>query len=486
MAIDKEQTSSKRTQAKKPKFETTLMIPSLEDTQKVKILNMYDYIKDNKIVIEEAKFSIAPITRKFGVKKTEVVTYLKSVCDLSQKLGTNEVCEVLFHIKNKLEKEQISKKRKSVDDVAFQLALEDDRLKHIVINPITETPIEKAPTMNLEQDDVPILKTENEKTKVLPLVSIDTSKDSYVPVDENELIDENRHASLINQAIIRDDADYEKEEPKGEEIIEDLVIKLPETEKKKEKPFKKIILMSGFASIIVLGLVGTFMFITSGGDVKGKNNNPNNIQVVAPIPQAQDNQGVAMNNTTLIAPDNSVKNDENVIVQKPLTIAPVQIPKPQEVVSSTKNIETDLSVNNMNNIQQETPEQTNKKLDRLIEERLEKILNERAKSEEIKKPTLVNKVESNFQPQQIETEQPQKSFTIEDIKIQSIKDFGNIMEEIKFTDGKALIYKGVEIVEGDTLGNIQIQRIIPNVSVRIWDLKENYPFVYMMNKKARK
>jgi len=60
-----------------------------------------------------------------------------------------------------------------------------------------------------------------------------------------------------------------------------------------------------------------------------------------------------------------------------------------------------------------------------------------------------------------------------------IKDFDEFEKEFnkfKFV-GKTLEYKGQIFKEGDILGNIKIEYIIPDVHIRVWNLKEGYPFV---------
>ena len=64
----------------------------------------------------------------------------------------------------------------------------------------------------------------------------------------------------------------------------------------------------------------------------------------------------------------------------------------------------------------------------------------------------------------------------EDIAFVSVNEFQKKFNEFKF-NGKTFEYKGVTVNEGDVLGNIKIEYIIPNVQIRIWDIKEGYPFV---------
>jgi hypothetical protein len=66
-----------------------------------------------------------------------------------------------------------------------------------------------------------------------------------------------------------------------------------------------------------------------------------------------------------------------------------------------------------------------------------------------------------------------------------IKDFNEFKKEFnkfKFV-GKTFEYKGQIFKEGDILGNIKIEYIIPDVHVRIWDIKEGHPFVMVIKNK---
>lgn len=64
----------------------------------------------------------------------------------------------------------------------------------------------------------------------------------------------------------------------------------------------------------------------------------------------------------------------------------------------------------------------------------------------------------------------------EDIGFISVNEFEQKFNEFKF-NGKTFEYKGVTVNEGDVLGNIRIEYIIPDVHIRVWDIKEGYPFV---------
>ena len=67
------------------------------------------------------------------------------------------------------------------------------------------------------------------------------------------------------------------------------------------------------------------------------------------------------------------------------------------------------------------------------------------------------------------------------IELNNIQDFENEFDEFKF-NGKSFSYKGQIFKEGDILGNIKIEYIIPNVHIRVWDIKEGYPFVKVISK----
>jgi hypothetical protein len=86
-----------------------------------------------------------------------------------------------------------------------------------------------------------------------------------------------------------------------------------------------------------------------------------------------------------------------------------------------------------------------------------------------------NKMISQSQTQVIQTSQEAK------IELKNIQDFENKFDEFKF-NGKSFSYKGQIFKEGDILGNIKIEYIIPNVHIRVWDIKEGYPFVKVISK----
>lgn len=68
----------------------------------------------------------------------------------------------------------------------------------------------------------------------------------------------------------------------------------------------------------------------------------------------------------------------------------------------------------------------------------------------------------------------------EDIAFVSVNEFEKKFNEFKF-NGKTFEYKGVTVNEGDVLGNIKVEYIIPDAQIRIWDIKEGYPLVLMLN-----
>lgn len=68
----------------------------------------------------------------------------------------------------------------------------------------------------------------------------------------------------------------------------------------------------------------------------------------------------------------------------------------------------------------------------------------------------------------------------EDIAFVSVNEFEKKFNEFKF-NGKTFEYKSVTVNEGDVLGNIKVEYIIPDAQIRIWDIKEGYPLVLMLN-----
>ncbi|MCT7642628.1 hypothetical protein [Aliarcobacter butzleri] len=68
------------------------------------------------------------------------------------------------------------------------------------------------------------------------------------------------------------------------------------------------------------------------------------------------------------------------------------------------------------------------------------------------------------------------------IRFENIEEFESKFDEFQFID-KTFIYKGQIFKEGDVLGNIKIEYIIPNVHIRVWDIKEEYPFVKVIPNK---
>lgn len=68
------------------------------------------------------------------------------------------------------------------------------------------------------------------------------------------------------------------------------------------------------------------------------------------------------------------------------------------------------------------------------------------------------------------------------IRFENIKEFESKFNEFQFID-KTFIYKGQLFKEGDILGNVKIEYIIPNTQIRVWDVKEGYPFVKVIPNK---
>lgn len=68
------------------------------------------------------------------------------------------------------------------------------------------------------------------------------------------------------------------------------------------------------------------------------------------------------------------------------------------------------------------------------------------------------------------------------IRFENIEEFESKFDEFQFND-KIFIYKGQIFKEGDVLGNIKIEYIIPNGHIRVWDIKEGYPFVKVIPNK---
>ena len=86
----------------------------------------------------------------------------------------------------------------------------------------------------------------------------------------------------------------------------------------------------------------------------------------------------------------------------------------------------------------------------------------------------------NIQPTYV-SQISSKANEIYEIKFEDAEDFQRNLRNIKFID-KSFEYKGSVFTEGDSIGNIKIERIIPNVSIRIWDAKNNRPFVALLQK----
>lgn len=86
----------------------------------------------------------------------------------------------------------------------------------------------------------------------------------------------------------------------------------------------------------------------------------------------------------------------------------------------------------------------------------------------------------NIQPTYVSQINPKTNETYE-IKFEDAEDFQKNLRNIKFID-KSFEYKGSVFTEGDSIGNIKIERIIPNVSIRVWDAKNNRPFVALLQK----
>jgi hypothetical protein len=68
------------------------------------------------------------------------------------------------------------------------------------------------------------------------------------------------------------------------------------------------------------------------------------------------------------------------------------------------------------------------------------------------------------------------------IRFENIKEFKSKFNEFQF-NSKSFIYKGQIFKEGDILGNIKIEYIIPNAQIRVLDLKERYSFIIVIPNK---
>lgn len=92
-------------------------------------------------------------------------------------------------------------------------------------------------------------------------------------------------------------------------------------------------------------------------------------------------------------------------------------------------------------------------------------------------PPIVKEIESKSQLAQ------QKVQTLNNsIRFENIKEFKSKFNEFQFSD-KSFMYKGQIFKQGDILGNIKIEYIIPNAQIRVLDLKERYSFIIVIPNK---
>lgn len=96
-------------------------------------------------------------------------------------------------------------------------------------------------------------------------------------------------------------------------------------------------------------------------------------------------------------------------------------------------------------------------------------------------PPIVKEIESKSQ---LKSQLPQQKVQTlnNSIRFENIKEFESKFNEFQFID-KTFIYKGQLFKEGDILGNVKIEYIIPNTQIRVWDVKEGYPFVKVIPNK---
>ncbi|MDN5127376.1 hypothetical protein PJV90_03405 [Aliarcobacter butzleri] len=92
-------------------------------------------------------------------------------------------------------------------------------------------------------------------------------------------------------------------------------------------------------------------------------------------------------------------------------------------------------------------------------------------------PPIVKEDQIKSQPSQQNTQVLNNQ-----IRFENIEEFESKFDEFQFID-KTFIYKGQIFKEGDVLGNIKIEYIIPNVHIRVWDIKEGYPIVKVITNK---
>ena len=88
---------------------------------------------------------------------------------------------------------------------------------------------------------------------------------------------------------------------------------------------------------------------------------------------------------------------------------------------------------------------------------------------------IVKEIESKSQLKSQLTQQKVQTLN-NSIRFENVKEFESKFNEFQFID-KTFIYKEQIFKEGDILGNIKIEYIIPNAQIRVWDVKEGYPFV---------
>jgi hypothetical protein len=439
-----------------------LNIIPLETVNQVKILSMYDFIKENREKIENDNYKITALTRVFGLKKVEIATYLKPVCDLSQKLGTNEVCDTLFSIKEKMMEDEEKKKKPTLVEVEFSHYLKDDRLKLFTSNESTQEKLEdkqdKVSVYPIEENisKTPSMESKKDEDYSSLLSDADDSRDVYIPNginDEDIILDIEKELKTETLEV--------KEESHELNFSTDNA-----NQTKKSNTLKKILIGFGATSLIVGSLYGTYEVLLNGKDsdlqqeVSFQSPLINNQNVLSSSEIKNDASSnppvrIEMPQPSKVEMPAVVKNEDKISMPSFDNTASINVPNavPLEDSKPTLNIE-------QNNI-------SSKKVDEL-EKALFVIMNKLDALEQSKTSSVPNTSSSETIVQPVKLE--------EKIELKDVKEFEKEFKKFKF-EGKTLEYKGQLFNEGDSIGNIKIEYIIPDVHIRVWDTKEGYPFV---------
>lgn len=441
----------------KNSFEENII--SLEDIQKIKIIKIYDYVKDNREKIETSNFSLTPIAKSFNLSRFELVSYLKNVCDLSQTLGTDEVCTTLYAVKEQLETES-KKKNPSISEIRIKEVLNDDRFHLVTINSPKKVVI--PDTHNLYEQETEEL-GEDKRTSIYEPIedkeinsfyeeesssifeTIESSQEQpLIPfvspnIELEELIeDEDSYQRKISEELIINDVEYKEE---GNSL------NLNNSENKKSSTKNKLLIIGGGSLGIISLLFGSFVMLNNSSSGMSNQFSQNNIEQQVVLPKD------ILTSHDVIVPMEAIQ--EKLSVKVPIQSSDVYQEEQITPYTEERREELPLHTENKKEIRLDEMEQ---KLNLIIQ-----ALAEKKDTTSVSNPYLSSKKE---RVETIETN-PQEEVSL---SFSTLSEAKSAVKGFLIKEDKSIEYKNVIYKEGDILGNIQIERIVPKAYIKFRDM----------------